>query len=162
MWPEAILEAHGCRANRNNAARKTVRIHGSDVGIPDQIDAFRRQPGEIGFPGPRVGSEILRWRELSRVDEDRYHDPTGALFWQLNQRHMAIMGCDVTCSRSSGEGCGGRRVRFRGSGTATDSTKLCGQSPSAAKVERHRLRSALSGKLLPDADAGRTRFTLTA
>ena len=91
MRPEAILQIGRRRPLDEDAAGKAVRIHGLDVGIPDQIDVFRRQPGEVGLPGPRVGSEILRRRKLGRVHEDRYHDFAGASLRQPNQRHMAVM-----------------------------------------------------------------------
>ena len=72
---------------------KAVRVHGFDVRIPDQVDFLGGQLGDIGLPGARVGTEILRRRELSGIDEDRNDDPGGAPLRQSNQRHMAVMEC---------------------------------------------------------------------
>ena len=49
------------------------------------------ESGDIGFPGARVGTEILRGRELGRVHEDRDDDLGGAAFRESDQRHVAVM-----------------------------------------------------------------------
>ena len=90
---EAVLQTGGGRAFGQDPGGKAVRVHGLDVGIPDQVDILGGELGDIGLPGARVGTEILRWRELGGVDEDRNHDLGGAPFRQPDQRHMAVMEC---------------------------------------------------------------------
>src|SRR5437868_6282377 len=93
MRAEAILQADRRRALRRNPRRKTLRIHGLDVGIPDQIDILGGEFAEIGLPGTRIGAEIFRWRELGGVDKDRNDYLLRAPLRQRYQRHMPVMEC---------------------------------------------------------------------
>jgi hypothetical protein len=85
MRPEAILQTRDSRPFGEDLRGEAVRVHGLDPGIPDQIDILGGKPGDIGLPGARVGTEILRWRELGGVDEDRDDHLLGAAFGQPNQ-----------------------------------------------------------------------------
>ena len=70
MRPETILQTHDGRAIGHDAGSKAVRVHCLNVGIPDQVAIFGGEPGDVDFPGARVGTKILRGRELGGIDED--------------------------------------------------------------------------------------------
>ncbi len=91
MRPKAILQTCRCRPFGRYPGGKAVRVHGLDVRIPDQVDLLGGELGDISFPGSRVGTEILGWRELGGIDEDRDDNLCGATFCQPNQRHVAVM-----------------------------------------------------------------------
>ena len=91
MRTEAILQTRGGRPLGQDPGGEAVRVHGLDVGIPDQVDFRGSQPGDVGFPGARVGTEIFGRRELSGVDEDRDDNPGRAPLGQSDQRQVAVM-----------------------------------------------------------------------
>jgi hypothetical protein len=72
--PEPILQPGGGRAFGHDPGRKSLRVHRLEVWIPDQVDLFGGEFGDVGLPGARVRTEILRRRELRRVDEYRNDD----------------------------------------------------------------------------------------
>jgi len=64
MRSKTIFQTCGCRPLRHDARGEAVRIHGLDVGIPDQVDRFRRQLRYVGFPRARIGGKVFGRREL--------------------------------------------------------------------------------------------------
>ena len=69
--PKPVFQTHLGWTFRQDFSGKAVRVHGLDVRIPNQVDILGCEQGEIGIPGPRVRTKILRRRELGWIDEDR-------------------------------------------------------------------------------------------
>jgi hypothetical protein len=93
MRPEAIFQAGGRWTFRHDPRGEAVGVHRLDVGMPDQVDLLGRELRDVGFPGARVGAEILGGRELGRVDEDRDDHLRRAPFRKPHEGHMAVMEC---------------------------------------------------------------------
>ena len=129
MRPETILQA--CRGGsfRHDAGREAFGVHDLDVRIPDEVDIFRGELGDIGLPGARIGAEILRGRKLGGIDEDRDHHFFGSPLRQSHQRHMAVM-----------ERSHGRDQRDRGIArtNAIESAMKCGDRAGDHGAARHR------------------------
>ena len=89
--PKAVLETGGGRTLGHDPGGEAVRVHRLDVRIPDQVNLLGGEFGDVGFPGARIGTEILRRRELRGVDEDRNDDFLRPAFRESHQRHMPVV-----------------------------------------------------------------------
>ena len=75
-------------ALRHDARGETGWVHGFDRRRPNEIGLECSQRGDVGVEGSRIGREVLVWRELRRINEDRNDDTVGAALRQAHQRQM--------------------------------------------------------------------------
>src|SRR3954466_15049235 len=91
MRTKLVLKAGERRPARYNPGCKTVRIHCGNARRPDRVDRKLRQRRDVGLPGSWIVREILVWRELGGIDENRNHDAVGPAPGEANQREMAFV-----------------------------------------------------------------------
>src|SRR5947209_2720271 len=89
--PKMILEIGIGDAVDEHGRRETLGINLGYIGCKTEIACRGFEFVQIGFERARIFAEILAWRELRRVDENRYDDAIGLAPRPFDERDVPGM-----------------------------------------------------------------------